>query len=477
MRRVSKVKRYLQNTRLTNKLTEKDMSEVSKWPAINPFHWGYNGTVSHVVGENGSAKLSLKNDKQQVEFNTFVNEYVPILRNGAHYKLSPYLFTGILQTLYLNAADLSKKFPVFYGREIVEFSDGGVCTADWVMNSWEKEYNFDQNTMKFDTKKFGLDEKATHPEGWPRLQPRTRYLRDEELKEQRKVDLPLVVVLHGLAGGSHEPIIRSLTENLSRISNGKFQVVVLNTRGCARSKITTKNLFTAYHTMDIREFLQREKERYPNRKLYTVGCSFGATMLANYLGEEGDKSPLSAAVTLCNPWDLLLSALRMTEDWWSKTLFSRNIAQFLTRTVQVNMGELGVPNGSSPDHTPTTQNPSYYKFTPENLEKAKRFKSSLEFDELYTAPALGFPNAMEYYRAASSINRADKIKVPTLVINSRDDPVVGPDQPYSFVEKNPNILFCRTDLGGHLAYLDSNNDSWVTKAISEFLNKFEELVL
>ena len=110
--------------------------------------------------------------------------------------------------------------------------------------------------------------------------------------------------------------------------------------------------------MDIREFLQREKERYPNRKLYAVGCSFGATMLGNYLGEEGDKSPLSAAATLCNPWDLLLSALRMTEDWWSKTLFSKNIAQFLTRTVQVNMGELGVPNGSRPDHPPTVKNPS-----------------------------------------------------------------------------------------------------------------------
>lgn len=222
------------------------MSEVSKWPAINPFHWGYNGTVSHVVGGNGSVKLSLKSDKEQVEFDTFVNKYVPILKNGAHYKLSPYLFTGILQTLYLNAADFSKKFPVFYGRETVKFSDDGVCTADWVMNSWEKEYDFDQKTMKFDTKKFGDDEKATHPEGWPRLQPRTRYLRDEELEEQRKVDLPLVIILHGLAGGSHEPIIRSLTENLSRIGNGRFQVVVLNTRGCARSKITTRNLFTAY---------------------------------------------------------------------------------------------------------------------------------------------------------------------------------------------------------------------------------------
>ncbi|EJS44777.1 eht1p [Saccharomyces arboricola H-6] len=451
------------------------MSEVSKWPAINPFHWGYNGTVSHIVGENGSLKLSLKDSKDQVELDTFVNKYVPLLKNGAHFKLSPYLFTGILQTLYLNAADFSKKFPVFYGREIVKFSDNGVCTADWVMNSWKNEYKFNQKTTSFDTGKFGDDEKATHPEGWPRLQPRTRYMTEDELKEIKKVDLPLVVICHGLAGGSHEPIIRSLAENLSR--NGKFQVVVLNTRGCARSKITTKNLFTAYHTMDIREFLQREKQKYPDRKLYAIGCSFGATMLVNYLGEEGDKSPLSAAVTLCNPWDLLLSAIRMTEDWWSKNLFSKNIAQFLTRTVQVNMGELGVPDGSVPDHPPTVENPSYYNFTHENLMKAKHFKSSLEFDELYTAPSLGFSSAMEYYKAASSINRVDKIKVPTLIINSRDDPVVGPDQPYSIVEKNPRVLYCRTDLGGHLAYLDNDNNSWATRAISEFLSKFDELIV
>ncbi|AJP87882.1 Eht1p [Saccharomyces cerevisiae YJM1478] len=451
------------------------MSEVSKWPAINPFHWGYNGTVSHIVGENGSIKLHLKDNKEQVDFDEFANKYVPTLKNGAQFKLSPYLFTGILQTLYLGAADFSKKFPVFYGREIVKFSDGGVCTADWLIDSWKKDYEFDQSTTSFDKKKFDEDEKATHPEGWPRLQPRTRYLKDNELEELREVDLPLVVILHGLAGGSHEPIIRSLAENLSR--SGRFQVVVLNTRGCARSKITTRNLFTAYHTMDIREFLQREKQRHPDRKLYAVGCSFGATMLANYLGEEGDKSPLSAAATLCNPWDLLLSAIRMSQNWWSRTLFSKNIAQFLTRTVQVNMGELGVPNGSLPDHPPTVKNPSFYMFTPENLIKAKSFKSTREFDEVYTAPALGFPNAMEYYKAASSINRVDTIRVPTLVINSRDDPVVGPDQPYSIVEKNPRILYCRTDLGGHLAYLDKDNNSWATKAIAEFFTKFDELVV
>ncbi len=44
--------------------------------------------------ENGSIKLHLKDNKEQVDFDEFANKYVPTLKNGAQFKLSPYLFTG-----------------------------------------------------------------------------------------------------------------------------------------------------------------------------------------------------------------------------------------------------------------------------------------------------------------------------------------------------------------------------------------------
>lgn len=450
---------------------------VNTWPLINPFNWGYNGTIKHVTNDEGTVKLQLKNGEEPLQFEEFLNKYVPELKNDAKFKLNPALFTGILQTMYLGSADYSREFQVFYGREIVKFSDGGVCTVDYVMKDWENEYKLNETTKKFDVEKFKQDEADTHAEGWPRLQPRTRYLRDNELQEVHSDDRPLVLVLHGLAGGSHEPVIRSLTQQLSRIGGGKFQVAVLNSRGCARSKITTRSLFTAFHTGDTREFLQRVRNHHPNKKIYAVGFSFGATMLANYLGEEGENTPLSAACTLSNPWDMVMSSVKTSNDWWSKNLFSANITQFLVRLVKVNMGELEVPEGTEPEHPPTVKNPSYYNFTKSNLQKAFKFKTIADFDSTYTAPCLGFKSAMDYYKSASSINRLPNIKIPLLSINARDDPVVGPEGvPFDLMKQNPHVVHCETDIGGHLAYLDLEWKPWVTKEIAQYFNVFDDHV-
>lgn len=466
------------------------MKDINTWPILNPFHWGYNGTVRHYIGAQGTVELELKDEialkdeldtKDKISLDQFVKEYVPGLQNGANFQLDKKLFTGILQTMYLGSADFTQKFPVFYGREIVKFSDKGVCTADWVMNgSWKRRYQYDAATGKFDKDLFLEDEKKTHPENWPRLQPRTRYLDEEELKtvhDEKNNERPLIVILHGLAGGSHEPIIRSLTDHLSHAGNGKFQVVVLNSRGCARSKITTPNLFTAYHYLDIKEFLERERAKSPNRKLYAIGCSFGATMLANYLGFVGDKTPLNAAATFCNPWDMVLSAYKIGRDYWSQRIFSKTVTQFLVRMVKVNMKELEVPEGTKPDHDPTPENPAFIHFTQSNLKKAFNMKYMSEFDDMFTAPSLGFKNALDYYKHGSSVNRFKDITIPLLSLNASDDPVVGTDHiPLTYLDQNPNVLALETDLGGHLAYLQSDGDSWATRQISDFFDKFDELV-
>lgn len=91
---------------------------------------------------------------------------------------------------------------------------------------------------------------------------------------------------------------------------------------------------------------------------------------------------------------------------------------------------------------------------------------------------MGLPDGLTYYRKASSINRLPNIKIPTLIINATDDPVTGENViPYKQARENPCVLLCETDLGGHLAYLDNENNSWLTKQAAEFLGSFDELVL
>lgn len=451
---------------------------MSNLPIINPLHWGFRGTIKHTSDPSGTTSLTFKDEGSKIKFQDFVSQYIPTLKDGSKFKLNRFLFTGILQTMYLSGADYSKLFPVFYGREIMKLSDGGVCTVDYAMDSWEKKYNLEPTSSNYSKQEFEKDEKDTHPENWPRLQSRTRYLTENELSEVHSDARPLIVVLHGLAGGSHEPIVRSLTGKLSKIGINRFKVAVLNCRGCARSKVSNKKLFSAFQTADLKELIAREKSRNPDRKIYAVGFSFGAALLSNYLGETGPESNLTAAVNFCCPWDFLVCSEKMKKDYWSKNLFSKAITQFLVRLVKVNMGELESPEGTGPEYKPTVKSPCLFMCTQSNLQKAKSFTQMSQFDGFFTAPSIGFPSAEDYYRAASPINQLHNVQVPTLIISATDDPIVGSDAiPYSQSKTNPNLLLLTTDLGGHLAYLDEKWDSWMNFQIASFIYKFDEFLV
>lgn len=409
---------------------------------------GFKGNVESFYSKD-SIKLHLKNGGEDgtsvIPFSELVNT-VPELKNGSTFYVKPWLFTGDLQTMYFAAADYSKLFQVYYGRRLITFPDGGSATADFTIPAPESKKEFDELAAKL------------LPEDWPKQHPRTRFLTSEELENQGSDDTqPLVVICHGLGGGSHEPIMRSLVEKLTKIDG--FECVVLNSRGCSRSKLSTPELFNGLATDDLREFVKLLKKLYPNRPLFAVGFSFGATILANYLGEEGEKSEFSAAATLSNPWDMVDSSYRFPSRYLSRLLFQQPATQFLTRLIRSNRKMLY-------EHPMINEEVINYKY-----------ESIADFDNRLTAPMYGFPTAFAYYRAASSVNRIMKIHTPLLSINSHDDPMVGVHSiPIWEAQVNPYITQIRTDIGGHLAYVQSDGDSWATRKIAEYFKTFHEMV-
>jgi predicted alpha/beta-fold hydrolase len=42
-------------------------------------------------------------------------------------------------------------------------------------------------------------------------------------------------------------------------------------------------------------------------RLYAAGWSLGANILVRYVGQEAERCPLSGAVSLCNPFDLVIA--------------------------------------------------------------------------------------------------------------------------------------------------------------------------
>lgn len=88
--------------------------------------------------------------------------------------------------------------------------------------------------------------------------------------------------------------------------------VVLTVRGC--------------HVVVV-QVIAHVRESYPNSTLFAAGWSLGANILVNYLGEQGADTPLEAAVSMCNPFDLTISNRHINEVSNSLTCLQRSLAR------------------------------------------------------------------------------------------------------------------------------------------------------
>lgn len=95
-----------------------------------------------------------------------------------------------------------------------------------------------------------------HPEHDASLPPRTAYFKDDEFARIGSDDSkPMLIVLHGLSGGSYEIYLRHAIAPLVE-NEGGWKCCVVNGRGCASSEVTSGVLFNARATWDIRQVVK-----------------------------------------------------------------------------------------------------------------------------------------------------------------------------------------------------------------------------
>lgn len=184
-------------------------------------------------------------------------------------QLNPLLFNGHLQTMWTAAA---KGAPAIHYRRHVLASDH----ADYV------------GTFAVD---FAVAPHADHDDGLP---PRTAFFPergDASFDAAVRADdaRPMLVVLHGLSGGSYEVYLRHAIAPLllgddGAGGDGGWECCVVNGRGCANSEVTSGVLFNARATWDVRQVVRMLRERFPHRPLFGLGFSLGANILTNVRG-------------------------------------------------------------------------------------------------------------------------------------------------------------------------------------------------
>lgn len=170
-------------------------------------------------------------------------------------QLNPLLFNGHLQTIWTTTKPRGP--PIYYRRRLFH--------AD--LPQYEGTFAVD----------FAV---PPHEESDPELGRRTVNLTEEEFANIGSNDTkPMLIVLHGLSGGSHEVYLRHVIAPM--IGEGGWEVCVVNSRGCARSKLTSGVLYNARATWDCRQVVKWARKTFPNRPLFGMGFSLGANMMTN----------------------------------------------------------------------------------------------------------------------------------------------------------------------------------------------------
>ena len=93
--------------------------------------------------------------------------------------------------------------------------------------------------------------------------------------------------------------------------------------------------------------------------------------------------------------------------------------------------------------------------------------------DVVTAPSFGFEGADHYYGTQSAKNFLADIRVPTLMIQAKDDPFI-PFEMYGnpAIAANPRIRLIVTEHGGHLGFLSRRGPRfWIDDVILEFFGE------
>ncbi|KAF9763638.1 hypothetical protein IL306_003042 [Fusarium sp. DS 682] len=289
-------------------------------------------------------------------------------------RLNPLLFNGHLQTMWTATKPAGPK--IYYKRKIFD--------ADHKI--YHGTFAVDFAVEPFDA-----------PED-PTLSRRTAYYTPDEFENIGSDDSkPMLVVLHGLSGGSHEIYLRHTLAPL--IGEGGWEACVVNSRGCARSKITSGVLYNARATWDI------------------------------HCGEEGPNCVLKGAVICSNPFNLEVSSKILQNSYIGKEVYLRVMGSALKELAATHRTELE-------------------KYSKIDVDAVMNITYLYEFDRLIQCPSWGYPTESAYYRDASSVDSILSIEVPFLAVHSTDDPVAN------FL----NHLAFKTDLNDLRPLANPNNN-------------------
>ncbi len=255
---------------------------------------------------------------------------------------------------------------------------------------------------------------------------------------------PAAVLVHGLAGCHRSGYLVRIAAKLNGRGVRTFR---MDLRGAGAGAALAVKPYHGGCSDDVRAVVRFVEQLCSGSPITLLGFSLGGNIVLKLLGEAPERVPAAVvrAAAVNPPIDLEESVVSLSR--WSLRAYDRYFVRLLLR--RLSDRQLLRPDAPW-GRFPTC--PDLFAQPPRRL---------FDFDDRYTAPASGFQDAHDYYNRCSSEQYLSNIRVPTLLLAARDDPLI----PVSMFERltttnnlPPSIRLHIAEGGGHLGYVARRNN-------------------
>ena len=375
---------------------------------------------------------------------SLIREHCPSISGARTAKQTRWLPSGHLQTLYTSASNAMQVEDVDFKRKVFLAPDGGTISMDIAPISMSKPSESDTT--------------------------------------------PTVVILHGLSGGSSETYVMNAVVQLtkSREEGGEgVRCVVVNFRGCAKTMLTSAQLYSACKVTDLESALLLLSHMFPRSPMLGLGYSLGGAVLARYMGISGKDTPFIGAITVGAPYSLDKTNTTL-ESSYLTLAYAHVLGVSLRGLLQQHVDTLVLspalwepielilrtkmdPDESKPVAKPTFTSPQYCTLRYVDHTMTRLIGG-------YPTPYGEFPfaSAMDYYKRSSPVVTLANVSRPLLALSADDDPIVPwstLDDLMDCIKTNPNVVLAHTQSGGHLGWFAGPlAQRWIKHPIAEFVH-------
>lgn len=256
----------------------------------------------------------------------------------------------------------------------------------------------------------------------------------------------LVIISHGLEGNT----TRAYIKGMARVFfNHGYDVLAWNYRGCSEEMNRQLRFYHSGATDDLNVVTDHAIDRKKYKDLYLVGFSLGGNITLKYLGEKIPRTEIRKAVAISVPMDLQTSCEKISRP--SNWIYANRFLKSLKKKVQTKAARMPGLDVSGID----------------------RIKTLQQFDDRYTAPLHGFGNAIDYYTRCSSIRFVNNINIPTLIINTLNDPFLSPECfPDAQLKDHRHVQLEILLRGGHVGFAQFNKNGlyWSEQRALSFID-------